>query len=118
MADEEAFFVVVGVDEPAGDAVGAGNLFVIFGEPDITLLPERDGKLRVKVNGVDVFKPQTGEIISDIAGMHTPERLIEAAFRFLLDREPKESILRRFDVSVIARYFPEFERELPRYLAK
>jgi cytochrome P450 len=53
-----------------------------------------------------------------IAGMHTPERLIEAAFRFLLDREPKESILRRFDVSVIARYFPEFERELPRYLAK
>jgi adenine-specific DNA-methyltransferase len=41
------------------------NLFVIFGEPDITLLPESDGKLRVKVNGVDVFKPQTGEVISD-----------------------------------------------------
>jgi Holliday junction resolvase-like predicted endonuclease len=46
----------------------------------------------------------------------TRERLIEAAFRFLLDREPKESILRRFDVTVISRYFPEFERELPRYL--
>jgi len=44
---------------------GKGNLFVIFGEPDITLLPELDGKIRVKVNGVDVFKPQTGEIISD-----------------------------------------------------
>ena len=44
---------------------GKGNLFVIFGEPDITLLPEPDGKLRVKVNGVDVFKPQTGEVISD-----------------------------------------------------
>jgi adenine-specific DNA-methyltransferase len=44
---------------------GKGNLFVIFGEPDITLLPEKDGKLRVKVNGVDVFKPQTGEVISD-----------------------------------------------------
>ncbi|MBC7622763.1 MAG: site-specific DNA-methyltransferase [Aeromicrobium sp.] len=44
---------------------GKGNLFVIFGEPDITLLPEADGKLRVKVNGVDVFKPQTGEVISD-----------------------------------------------------
>ncbi len=43
---------------------GKGNLFVIFGEPDITLLPEGD-KLRVKVNGVDVFKPQTGEVISD-----------------------------------------------------
>ncbi len=44
---------------------GKGNLFVIFGEPDITLLPEKNGKLRVKVNGVDVFKPQTGEVISD-----------------------------------------------------
>ena len=49
-------------------------------------------------------------------GAHTPERYLEAAFRFLLDREPKESILRRFDVTVISRYFPEFERELPRYL--
>lgn len=52
------------------------------------------------------------------AGPHTPERCIEAAFHFLLDREPKESILARFDVGVIARYFPEFERELPRYLAR
>ena len=43
---------------------GKGNLFVIFGEPDIDLLPQADGKLRVKVNGVDVFKPQTGEVIS------------------------------------------------------
>jgi adenine-specific DNA-methyltransferase len=46
---------------------GKGNLFVIFGEPDITLLPEKDGKLRVKVNGVDVFHPQTGEVRSDAA---------------------------------------------------
>jgi hypothetical protein len=52
------------------------------------------------------------------AGKHTPERCLEAAFRFLLDREPKESILRRFDVTVISRYFPEFEREMPRYLSQ
>ena len=44
---------------------GKGNLFVIFGEPDITLLPEKDGRLRVKVNGVDVFDPGTGEVRSD-----------------------------------------------------
>jgi len=44
---------------------GKGNLFVIFGEPDIILLPESDGKMRVKVNGVDVFHPQTGEVRSD-----------------------------------------------------
>jgi adenine-specific DNA-methyltransferase len=46
---------------------GKGNLFVIFGEPDITLLPEKDGRVRVRVNGVDVFKPQSGEVISDSA---------------------------------------------------
>jgi adenine-specific DNA-methyltransferase len=44
---------------------GKGNLFVIFGEPDIDLLTEPDGRIRVKVKGVDVFKPQTGEVISD-----------------------------------------------------
>ncbi len=46
----------------------------------------------------------------------TAERAVEAAFRFLLDREPKESILARFDVSVISRYFPEFEKTLAAYL--
>jgi hypothetical protein len=51
------------------------------------------------------------------AGKYTPERCLEAAFRFLLDREPKESILRRFDLTAISRYFPEFEREMPRYLS-
>jgi adenine-specific DNA-methyltransferase len=44
---------------------GKGNLFVIFGEPDIDILSAEDGKLRVKVNGVDVFHPQTGEVRSD-----------------------------------------------------
>ena len=44
---------------------GKGNLFVIFGEPDITILQEKDGKVRVKVNGVDVFHPNTGEVRSD-----------------------------------------------------
>src|SRR5258705_8113099 len=52
------------------------------------------------------------------AGKHTPERCLDAAFRFLLDREPKESILRRFDVTAITRYFPEFEREMPHYLSQ
>jgi hypothetical protein len=57
------------------------------------------------------------ETCEQLAGKHTPERCLEAAFRFLLDREPKESILGRFDVTVISRYFPEFERELPQYLS-
>jgi hypothetical protein len=50
------------------------------------------------------------------SGKHTPERCLEAAFQFLLDREPKESILRRFDLTAISRYFPEFEREISHYL--
>ncbi|QTR52156.1 site-specific DNA-methyltransferase [Thiothrix unzii] len=46
---------------------GKGNLFVIFGEPDIDILDAGSNRIQVKVNGVDVFKPQTGEVISDNA---------------------------------------------------
>jgi adenine-specific DNA-methyltransferase len=44
---------------------GTGNLFVIFGEPDIDIEDVGDDLVRVRVNGVDVFKPQTGEVVSD-----------------------------------------------------
>ena len=47
---------------------GKGNLFVIFGEPDIDVLPAEGGdadRLQVRINGVDVFHPNTGEIRSD-----------------------------------------------------
>ena len=48
---------------------GKGNLFVIFGEPDIDILPAANtvegSQIQVKVNGVDVFHPNTGEVRSD-----------------------------------------------------
>jgi adenine-specific DNA-methyltransferase len=44
---------------------GKGNLFVIFGEPDIDILEADGGLLQVKINGVDVFHPNTGEVRSD-----------------------------------------------------
>lgn len=44
---------------------GKGNLFVIFGEPDIDILDAAEGQVCVKVNGVDVFHPNTGEVRSD-----------------------------------------------------
>ena len=44
---------------------GKGNLFVIFGEPDIDILNAAEGQVCVKVNGVDVFHPNTGEVRSD-----------------------------------------------------
>jgi adenine-specific DNA-methyltransferase len=46
-------------------ATGKGNLFVVFGEPDIEILHEGDGRLMVHVKGVDVFDPTTGEVRSD-----------------------------------------------------
>ena len=45
-------------------STGKGNLFVIFGEPDIDLLTEADGQVRIKIKGVDVFKPQSGKVES------------------------------------------------------
>jgi hypothetical protein len=73
---------------------------------------ERNGETR---HHVTMSRDTCGRLT---AGKYKPEHCLEAAFRFLLDREPKESILGRFDVTVISRYFPEFERELPRYLAQ
>ena len=51
----------------AGDLknTGKGNLFVIFGEPDIDILDEGGDEIRVRINGVDVFHPNSGEVRSD-----------------------------------------------------
>jgi adenine-specific DNA-methyltransferase len=43
---------------------GAGNLFVIFGEPDISIQPAGEGQLQVQIHGVDIFHPQKGEVVS------------------------------------------------------
>ena len=48
------------------------------------------------------------------SGYRSPAAFVRACFEFLLEREPKESILRSFDVSQIATYFREFEREILR----
>ena len=47
-----------------------------------------------------------------------PADIVKAAMNFLLDREPKESILRAFDIAVIRRYFPEFDEAFPAYLSR
>ena len=79
----------------------------------------KDGEFRVRViegksesthhvtlNQDDYRSPSGGKI--------APEELIRRSFEFLLSREAKESILPRFDLPVIGRYFPEYERELKR----
>jgi hypothetical protein len=49
-------------------------------------------------------------------GAAAAEQLLEASFRFLLEREPNTSILSSFDLPVIGRYFPEYQRGIGRYL--
>lgn len=49
-------------------------------------------------------------------GRTAPERVIEAAFEFLLEREPASAILSQFDCAIIRRYFPEVDAELPKRL--
>lgn len=44
---------------------GKGNLFVIFGEPDLSITKLDDGQYQIKINGVDVFHPSTGKVVSD-----------------------------------------------------
>jgi len=59
---------------------------------------------------VVTVKPAVHERLTE--GRISAERLVELSFEFLLARETKESILRRFDLKVISQYFPEYEREL------
>ena len=57
----------------------------------------------------------TGDVYERLGGAYeSPESFVRACFEFLLAREPKESILSRFEIPVISRYFPEFEDEIRR----
>ncbi len=45
-----------------------------------------------------------------------PVKLVEGSFKFLLEREPKEMILRNFDLQIISRYFPKYETRISEYV--
>ena len=49
-------------------------------------------------------------------GQTKPDRLVEASFGFLLEREPREAIMRSFELSAIERYFPNYPPEISRRL--
>jgi hypothetical protein len=86
---------------------------------EIETVAEEDFRVRV-IEGAIVsthhvtLKPADFKRLA--GGKATPEELVRRSFEFLLEREPKESILARFDLSVIARYFPEYENEIARRL--
>lgn len=50
-------------------------------------------------------------------GVVSPEACVKTSFEFLLEREPKESILRQFDITKISYYFPDFEPKLQQRLS-
>ena len=94
--------------------------------PDVDVACTREGtgwRCRVRVReGASATEHAVGVADVDLArldpGAVDPERLVGAAFAFLLAREPKESVLGAFDLQVIGRYFPGWERELPRLLGR
>jgi hypothetical protein len=80
----------------------------------ITVAHMGDSSYRVTVeepNGRTVHEVTVADAdVERYAPGAPPERLLEASFEFLLEREPKESILSRFELPVIERYFPEYPR--------
>jgi hypothetical protein len=56
--------------------------------------------------------PVTEADLQRLSEGQSAERLLEESFRFLLEREPNTSILGSFDLPLIGRYFPEYEREI------
>jgi len=77
-------------------------------EFEVTVRKGKGETRHIVTMGKETYQGLTG-------GRLSPEASVEAAFRFLLDREPKESILQRFDVAVISRFFPDFREKLPDY---
>lgn len=63
---------------------------------------------------VSVSADYAARLAGDVA---RAEELVQRSFEFLLEREPNTSILRRFDLPVIGKYFPEYERQMHRLFA-
>jgi hypothetical protein len=85
--------------------------------PNITVETSSETEFKVTVTDPGGQTTHTVTVDPDYArkltgGKAGTAELVERSFEFLLEREPKESILRRFDLPVIARYFPEYEREI------
>src|SRR5690606_37964182 len=101
---------------------GGGNLFVVFGEPDIEIEeagkgPDGEAQIRARIRGVDVFKPQTGEVVSEgpegnalwmidtdyneesffvrhayFLGAHDPYKALKTTLKAEIDQEAWESL--------------------------
>ncbi|MDR9451562.1 MAG: hypothetical protein RI637_10135 [Acidimicrobiia bacterium] len=87
---------------------------------EILVTPLGSDLFRVEIregqsNSVHDVTVTPGDLATFAQG-HGPQKLLEESFRFLLEREPKQAILPRFDLPVIARYFPDYPTEIRRRL--
>ena len=86
----------------------------------IEVIATGEGTYRVTVTVDDSTSSHVvtvqGDDLTRFGSGASAEELVEASFRFLLDREPKESIMSRFDLSIIGRYFPEYPNKVGDYL--
>ena len=57
------------------------------------------------------------ETLDDLAPGMEPEELVRISFEFLLEREPRESIMRSFELPIIGRFFGDYRDEMERRLA-
>jgi hypothetical protein len=88
--------------------------------PTLSVQPLGDTKYRVTVEERGTKTTHEVTVAARDLERYAPgasaEQLLRASFAFLLEREPKEAILARFDLPVIERYFPEYPRTIARML--
>ncbi len=87
---------------------------------EILVTPLGSDVFRVEIregqsNSVHDVTVTAGDLAAFAQG-HGPQKLLEESFRFLLEREPKQAILPRFELPVIARFFPDYPTEIRRRL--
>lgn len=106
---------------------GKGNLFVIFGEPDIDIEDAGDGQITVRINGVDIFKPSSGEVVSsdskDIACWFIDTDYNEESFfvrhaYFLGQNDPYKSLKTTLKAEIDSEAWDSLNRDVSRPFPK
>lgn len=106
---------------------GKGNLFVIFGEPDIDIEDAGDNQITVRINGVDIFKPSSGEVVSsdskDIACWFIDTDYNEESFfvrhaYFLGQNDPYKSLKTTLKAEIDAEAWSSLNRDVSRPFPK
>ena len=110
-------------------ATGAGNLFVIFGEPDL-VVHETDGMIRVEIKGMDIFDPTTGEVRSsdgqglknDVAAWFIDDDYNEESFfvrqAYFVGQDPYDSLKRSLKAEIDETAWAEMNATISRAFAK